>query len=226
MKHKTKIKSLCCFLIQGHGINEALAELGLTPTYLDRLRRSDRVRLHQAHQIFREGLQRDLANRARLGRHTGTLKRVIDDLPFLALPGDDEDQEREHRKWHRRNFKDEDAGEVIIPHNGSYIDAPFPEKLSQIREGDLVDDEDEDDPAVEATPAPRRRLQTNETPFAAPSSRPPPEDATQRRPEPEPAPELHWYRLFTGRAVQRDGDGKVVRSAMPGAYDYPSPTRE
>ncbi len=39
----------------------------------------------------------------------------------------------------------------------------------------------------------------------------------------KPAPELHWYRLFTGRAVQRDGDGKVVRSAMPGAYDYPSP---
>ena len=219
MKHKTKIKSLCYFLIQGHGINEALAELGLTPTYLSRLRRSDRVKLHQARNIFVEGLQRDLANRARLGRHTGTLKRVIDDLPPLDLPGDDEDQERADRKRSRRSFKDVDDGE-IIRYNGftNYL----PETISGIREEDLegFEDDDEDtDPTEEAPAAPRTSPQARETPSAA-SIPHPVEDADQQAPEPKP--KTHWFRLYTGRAVQRDEDGKVVAGPlMPNQNGYP-----
>lgn len=229
MKHKTIVTRLCYYVIQGHGINESLHELGLTPTYLERLRRSDRVKLHQAHSIYREGLQRDLANRARLGRHTGQLERALDNLPLLSLPGDDEDEERE---WRRRNFADDDPFGI----NGTYIDAPFPEKLSQIREEDCLDYGDEEDgdddepddepepdpkPAAEAPSAPRTSSQASVTPFAAISSRPP-EDANQRRPEAEPEPKLHWYRLFTGRAQLRDEDGKVVRELMPGTSEYPS----
>ena len=50
-------------------------------------------------------------------------------------------------------------------------------------------------------------------------------DAHQRRPEApvaQPEPELHWYRLFTGRAVQRDESGKVVVGPlMPNQNGYP-----
>ena len=220
VKHSTIISRLCQALTQGYGLNETLTSLGLTTEQLARrIRRSDRVKLHQAHQTYVESLQRDLVNRARLGRKTGQLERALDNLPPLSLPGDDEDEAREYRKWRRRNF--EDDAEEVIPHNGYYN--YLPETLSQIREGDVEDDEDDDATAAEAPAAPRRRLQTNETPFAALSSRPPPEDATQRRPEPEPAEStLRWFRLYTGRAQLRDEDGKVIRTVTPGQSGYPS----
>ena len=242
MKHKTIITRLCYFLNKGYGINEALAELGLTSTYLEHTRRADRVKFHQAHQVYRERLQREIVNRARLGRDITRLERALDNLPLLSLPKDDQDEERE---WRRRNSTSDD--EEFISHNGSYLEAPYiPEILSQINllaessdDSEDAEDEPEDKPAKdpprrprkhlppepgpkpagEATPAPRSRPQASDTPFAALSR--PPEDANQRPPEPEPDPALHWVRLFTGRAIGRDADGRVVRTILPGEPDYP-----
>lgn len=100
------------------------------------------------------------------------------------------------------------------------------------------DDEQEDgdeatnristDPVEEAPVLPRTSSQTNETPSAVSNPHPaeethqrPPEGPVAKKPKPPPKPKLHWYRLFTGRAVLRDEDGKVVRSVMPGEPDYP-----
>ena len=231
MKHKTIITRLCYSLNQGCGINSALAELNLTPVYLERLRRSDRAKLHQARAIYVEGLQREIVNRARLGRATGQLERALDNLPLLTLPGDDEDQEREFR----RNSKDDDG--VIIDEGSPSLSLS---NLHLFLGNTQIVDEDEDDesedkpekdpprrprkhlppdkPAEEAPAAPRSTPQASDTPFAALSRRPP-EDANQRPPEPDPA--LHWVRLFTGRAVLRDEDGKTIRSVMPGVAGYP-----
>ena len=218
MKHKTIITRLCYFLNEGYGINKALAELGLTPTYLtERCRRTDRVKLHQAHQIYREGLEREIVQRARLGRDITRLERALNNLPFLSLPGDDEDEERVHRRWERRNFPSDvdDDFNRFVP-QGAAVDVG---RLVDLGRGDVEDFEDEED-ASEASSAPRSRPQTSVTPFAALSARPP-EDANRRRPEPEPEPKLTWYRLFTGRAQLRDEDGNVVRTVMPGQSGYP-----
>ena len=168
MKHKGIVTRLCYFLIQGYGINSALAELGLTTTYLtERIRRIDRVRLHQAHDSYVEGLNREVVQRARLGRHTGTLKRVIDDLPPFCLPGDDKDEARAYREWRRRNFASDDDGVIVDVDNSA--------SLSDLRRlleiSGPTDDEDDDaietiNPAKEAPAAPRRRLHANETPLA------------------------------------------------------------
>ena len=228
MKHKGIVARLCYHLSEGYGINQALSLEGLTTTYLtERIRRVDRIKLHQAHAIYREGLQRDLANRARLGRHTGTLKQVIDDLPPFRLPGDDEDEERE---WRRRNFTGGADGVIVDVDNSA--------GLSDLRRlfkiSGLEDDEDDEDDE-EAPAAPRRRLQANETPLALESPQAV-EEPHQRRseasvaeepdPDPEPPPEskLRWFRLYTGRAVLRAADGTIVRELMPGQLDYPHHT--
>ena len=130
MRHKGIVRHLCHYLNRGLGINEACAELGLTTTYIaKRCKRTDRVRLHQAHMLYVEGLQRELVQRARLGRPCGRLKQVIDDLPPLNLPGDDKDEEREYRKWRHRNFDN----------------APVNQSLAEVRRllqnsGDVEDD--------------------------------------------------------------------------------------
>lgn len=223
MNHKGIVARLCHFLSQGYGINEALAELGLTTNYLtERIRRIDRSKLHQARACYVEGLQRELVQRARLGRACGRLKQVIDDLPELDIPGDDKDEARAYREWRRRNFASDD---------GVAFGWPVNQSLGEVRRllqnsGDVEDDEDDDatetvsSPASEAPASSLRGPQTSVTPFAAISSRPP-EDANQRRPEPEPEPKLTWYRLFTGRAQLRDEDGNVVRTVMPGQSGYP-----
>ncbi len=212
MKHKGIIKSLCALLQQGLGINEACAELGLTTDYFaKRCRRIDRAKLRQAHSIYREGLQREIVQRARLGRDIMRLERALDNLPPLSLPGDAADEERE---WRRRSNRARPEDEMTAD-IGSFAGlSDFP---------NIEDDETEtvDSPAVEAPSAPRRRLQANDTSLA-PQSPQAVEEAHQRAPEPEPAPKLRWFRLFTGRAQLRDEDGKVIRTVTPGTPEYPS----
>ncbi len=59
MKHAQIVEYLCDRLSEGIGINEALAELNLVTNYLaDHLTPADRVRLHQAREIYVEGLDR------------------------------------------------------------------------------------------------------------------------------------------------------------------------
>lgn len=225
MKHRTIITRLCYSLGEGHGINSALAELGLTTTFLTkRLRRSDRRKLHQAAAIYRESLQCEIIQRARLGRATGQLERALDNLPPLDLPGDAEDEERASR---RSDIYD-DAVIVDVDDLSSFTD--FPGTFGG--PSDDVEDEDEgegEDEGEDAPAAPSRRLQANSAPSALESPHPV-EEPHQRRPqgageddteEPEPEPRRYWRRLFTGRAQLLDEDGTVVRSVMPGAAGYP-----
>ena len=220
MNHRGIVRHLGLHLQQGLGINEALAELGLTIDYIaKRCKRTDRVRLHQAHSIYRERLNREVVQRARVGRMTGALKQIIDDLPVLILPGDDEDEEQEYRKWRRRNFSND------------FDHTPVTQTLADVRRYfESLDDEDDDDcedereegeadvvggvAPVEEDPPPR--------PNGRPRKHLPPDiELPEPDPEPPPEPKVHWCRLFTGRAVLRDEDGKVVRSVMPGQPGYP-----
>lgn len=204
MKHKGIITALSHSLTQGHGINEACAELGLTTDYIaTRCKRTDRVKLHQAASIYREGLQRELVQRARLGRKTWQLEHALDNLPHLTLPGDDEDEARADRKRERHNFADDD--EIII---GGINFANLADFSS------VADDEDDD----EDEPDPKPVLE------ASPEPEPEPEPEPAPRPVPEPEPKTRWFRLFTGRAQLRDEDGMVIRTIMPGQDGYPHET--
>lgn len=237
MKHKGLVARLCYHLSEGYGINQALSLEGLTTTYLtERIRRIDRVRLHQAHSVYREGLQREIVQRARLGRDITRLERALDNLPPLSLPGDDEDEERAHRKG-RRNFAGDDMSTELFPSDL----ADLHRFLNIDDEADAAEADDEDEaepepkPAEKAPAASRRRLQISETPLALESPQAV-EEPHQRRseasvaeepdPDPEPPPEskLRWFRLYTGRAVLRAADGTIVRELMPGQLDYPHHT--
>lgn len=227
MKHSHVIDALCDALTEGQGINEALAELNLNPTYLrDHLENKDRARLHQSRMIFIEGLERVAAQRAAAGRNTFELRRTLWYLRTdgrLVLPGDD----------------DVPNIEPIEPTEPTII-SPIPDQHDDLlhelgdifdlagRIGAFVSEDAETDepPAGQDRPRTRPRLPTVAAiPTCKPCSggekgsnapEPPPPE-----PEPPAAPQTRWRRLFSDRLQETEvATGKVVRTVEPSDHDY------
>jgi len=225
MKHSTIIACLCECLERGKGINTVMAEINLTADWLKFLTPRDRVKLYQAREIYVEGLERVMTERARMGRSIGKIShalRMARENP-LRLPDDDDGTLRAPSKAGTFNpnvpkspTHKTSRSKIISPPRARKFAA-----LEVLKELKLLELETD-------TPSPPTDSFSPPNPTPAPEKVEKPtcghlraEERLLEVPPEAPKPELRWKRLFTGRAVATDATGKVIKSLKPGAPGYP-----